>query len=97
MNYHFFSFLAVIKGLTRCRTSLCLPLSPLPVTTTITVVAVMRLTKILLLALRISLCGIERSLHAPPAPPQKGKCDGKVQNHSEIHDHTAHSSPEYLH
>lgn len=35
----------------------------------------------------------------PPAPPQKGKYDGKVQNHSEIHDHdhTAHSSPEYLH
>lgn len=57
----------------------------------------MRLTGILLLALR--LCGIEK-ITPPLAPPQEGRCDdGEVQNNSDIHEHghTACSSPAYLH
>lgn len=55
--------------------------------------------KILLLALRISLCGMEKITLSMQAPARKGKCDCKVHNHSRIHDHdhTTHSSPVYLH
>lgn len=64
ISCHLFLFQLLKKGLLCCLTSLCLPLSPLLVTTTITEVVIMRLTGILLLALR--LCGIEKiSPHWP--------------------------------